>query len=109
MARLDKAAPDTLSLDLSNPRMPDEKFADEDEAIAYLYVQADLSELIQSIGNSGWLDFEPLIVEEPTRTVVEGNRRLAALRIIASLAFSSSSRSPFRSLYTPTPHRPKSK
>ena len=34
MARLDKAAPDTLSLDLSNPRMPDAKFTDEDEAVA---------------------------------------------------------------------------
>lgn len=84
MARLDKAAPDTLSLDLSNPRMPDTEFAGEDEAIAYLYAQADLGELIQSIGNSGWLDFEPLIVEEKSRTVIEGNRRLAALRIIAS-------------------------
>lgn len=84
MARLDKASPDTLSLDLANPRIPDAKFTDEEEAIGYLYAQADLGELIQSIGNSGWLDFEPLIVEESTRTVVEGNRRLAALRIIAS-------------------------
>ena len=84
MARLDQASPDTLSLDLSNPRIPDARFTDEEEAIFYLYTQADLGELIQSIGNSGWLDFEPLIVEESTRTVIEGNRRLAALRIIAS-------------------------
>lgn len=84
MARLDKASPDTLSLDLANPRIPDAKFTDEEAAIAYLYTQADLGELIQSIGNSGWLDFEPLIVEKSTQTVVEGNRRLAALRIIGS-------------------------
>jgi hypothetical protein len=84
MARLDKTAPSTLSLDLSNPRMPDATFTNENEAIAYLYAQADLGELIQSIGNSGWLEFEPLIVEESTMTVVEGNRRLAALRILAN-------------------------
>lgn len=83
MARLDKTAPGTLTLDLSNPRMPDATFTDENEAIGYLYAQADLGELIQSIGNSGWLDFEPLIVEESTMIVVEGNRRLAALRILA--------------------------
>lgn len=84
MARLEKVTPDTLSLDLANPRMPEATFKDENEAIAYLYTQADLGELIQSIGNSGWLDFEPPIVEEGTRTVIEGNRRLAALRILAS-------------------------
>jgi len=84
MARLNQASPDELTLDLENPRIPDARFADEEEAIDYLYSQADLGELIQSIGNSGWLDFEPLIVEESTRTVIEGNRRLAALRIIAN-------------------------
>lgn len=104
MARLERRHP-TLSLDLSNPRMPDAKFTDEDEAIAYLYVQADLGELIQSIGNSGWLDFEPLIVEESTRTVVEGNRRLAALRIIASPRLQQQFKASFRSRCTPTLYR----
>ncbi|MFT4234334.1 MAG: hypothetical protein QM607_04960 [Microbacterium sp.] len=66
--------------------MPDASFKTEDEAIAYLFTQADLGELIQSIGNSGWLDFEPLIVEEDSMTVIEGNRRLAALRILADSA-----------------------
>jgi hypothetical protein len=84
MARPDRTAPSTLSLDLANPRIPDVTFNNENEAIAYLYAQADLGELIQSIGNSGWLEFEPLIVEESTKTVVEGNRRLAALRILGS-------------------------
>lgn len=83
MARLDRAAPNTLKLDLQNPRIPDATFRSEDEALEYLFTQADLGELIQSIGNSGWLDFEPLIVEEASMTVIEGNRRLAALRILA--------------------------
>ena len=84
MPRLADTAPGQLRLDLVNPRIPDATFRTEDEALRYLYAQADLSELIQSIGNSGWLDFEPLIVEESTNTVIEGNRRLAALRILAN-------------------------
>lgn len=84
MARLASVAPGELKLDLVNPRIPDATFETQDEALHYLYAQADLGELIQSIGNSGWLDFEPLIVEEVTNTVIEGNRRLAALRILAN-------------------------
>lgn len=86
MPRLGSAAPSDLKLDLQNPRIPDASFKTEDEALEYLFAQADLGELIQSIGNSGWLDFEPLIVEEGSMTVVEGNRRLAALRILANPA-----------------------
>lgn len=83
MPQLVNIAPSDLKLDLRNPRIPDASFKSDHEAIHYLYLQADLSELIQSIGNSGWLDFEPLIVEEATKTVIEGNRRLATLRILA--------------------------
>ena len=84
MPRLASVAPGQLKLDLVNPRIPDAAFRTEDDALRYLYAQADLGELIQSIGNSGWLDFEPLIAEEATNTVIEGNRRLAALRILAN-------------------------
>lgn len=83
MPRLDSVAPSELKLDLINPRIPDAQFDDENEVLEYLYKQADLGELIQSIGNSGWLDFEPLIVEEHTNVVIEGNRRLATLRVLA--------------------------
>ena len=73
-----------LHLDLKNPRNPDIDFEDETDALEYLYTTADLPELIQSIGNSGWQNFEPLIVEKPTMTVIEGNRRLGALRILST-------------------------
>lgn len=76
--------PRDLHLDLQNPRMPDESFDDETEAILYLVDNADVSELVQSITTSGWFDYEPLIVLEDTKVVLEGNRRLAALRIIGS-------------------------
>lgn len=86
MTTLAEVAPGDLRLDLANPRMPDATFGSEDEALQFLYSQADLSELIQSIGNSGWLDFEPPIVEQDTMIVIEGNRRLAALKILADPA-----------------------
>lgn len=73
---------DELRLDLRNPRKPGVEFNGESEALEYLVEHADVKELISSITRSGWLDFEPLIVERDTKTVVEGNRRLAALRLI---------------------------
>lgn len=72
-----------LKLDPRNPRLPDEVFGSEDETIAELVANADLEELVQSIGNAGWLNFEPPIVERDSNIVVEGNRRLAALRVLA--------------------------
>lgn len=76
-------APATLRLDLKNPRMPDEGFADEDAALEWLVDEASLDELIQSIASSGWIDYEPLIVLKRTLEVIEGNRRLAALRLLS--------------------------
>jgi hypothetical protein len=77
------AAVADLHIDLNNPRVPEESFTSETEALKYLVDHADVKELVQSIGRSGWLDFEPLIVLEPGNIVIEGNRRLAALRLIA--------------------------
>jgi hypothetical protein len=71
-----------LRLDKQNPRMPDDTFTDDIEAIEFLADVGALEELVQSIATSGWIDFEPLIVLEPTSEVIEGNRRLAALRLI---------------------------
>lgn len=81
--RDDFADPKDLHLDLQNPRIPDESFGSEDDVLEYLLDHADVDELVQSILSSGWLDYEPLIVLEQGKVVLEGNRRLAALRIIA--------------------------
>lgn len=75
-----------LKLDLENPRMPEKKFATEGEALEYLVDVGSLEELVQSIALSGWVDVEPLIVLRPTNEVIEGNRRLAALRLVADPA-----------------------
>lgn len=75
--------PDELRFDLANPRFIDQKFKEEIEIIQYLYDHVDVDELIQSILSAGYVDFEPLIVLKEKLIVLEGNRRLAALKIIA--------------------------
>lgn len=58
------------------------KFNSDAETIKYMLDSHDVDELVRSILASGWLDYEPLIVEEKTNIVLEGNRRLAALKLI---------------------------
>ncbi|MBM6622632.1 hypothetical protein JTF08_13535 [Micrococcaceae bacterium RIT802] len=70
-----------LLLDPRNPRMPDRVAENQDSALLELAEVADLSELVNSISNSGWINYEPLIAL-PDGTVIEGNRRLAALKVI---------------------------
>ena len=76
---------DWLVLDYRNPRLIhlEEKATDED-IIAQLYRAEDLRELLQSIASNGYLDIEPLIVlaENGHLVVLEGNRRLAAIRLL---------------------------
>ena len=46
--------------------------------------QADLMELVESIAANGYLDLEPLFVieEKGEKVVVEGNRRVAAIKVL---------------------------
>lgn len=59
---------------------------DSDEAvIARLYRTAELDELLESISTNGYLDIEPLVVtaaSDGALIVLEGNRRLATLRLL---------------------------
>ena len=81
-----------LHLDRENPRLVDGPAGAADEAIiARLYQSAELDELLQSISANGYLDIEPLVViDAPAKkvaegdglVVLEGNRRLATLRLL---------------------------
>jgi hypothetical protein len=82
-----KVPVDLLDFDENNPRFtPDKKpVGSGDEAvIAMLATSADLSELIQSISTSGYINIEPIIVIERDGrlAVLEGNRRLAAVKVL---------------------------
>lgn len=81
---------DSLALDRQNPRLVNGTGKATDEEIAQRFHQAeDLGELLQSIAANGYLDIEPLVVvQESGRLVVlEGNRRLAAIRLFREPAF----------------------
>lgn len=83
----EKVSVELLDFDQNNPRFtPDKKpSSDGDSAvIAMLASSADLSELIQSISTAGYINIEPLIVIERDGrlAVLEGNRRLAAVKAL---------------------------
>lgn len=79
-----------LDLDLNNPRLEtgiDLETGTEDEVIETLYDIAALDELITSICSNQYQNLEPLIViSKPNGhfRVIEGNRRLAAIKLIRS-------------------------
>lgn len=76
-----------LRLDRENPRLLGDAERDSEEAIiARLYRTAELDELLESISVNGYLDIEPLVVTDGTDgtlIVLEGNRRLATLRLLS--------------------------
>ena len=82
---------DALLLDPENPRLAETlKDASQAELLRELYQSYDLEPLLLSLAQSGYFTEEPLIgvPTEPSEegnarfTIVEGNRRLAALKIL---------------------------
>jgi hypothetical protein len=77
-----------LKFDNDNPRLEDGRDRpphDDTAMIKSLRDVAALGELVQSICANGYKDIEPLIVKGPEEgpfTVLEGNRRLASIRLI---------------------------
>ena len=76
-----------LTFDTSNPRLPEFDLsanAKEADVIKVLWDAMDVEELVMSIAASGFFPHEPLIVaqEEGKNVVIEGNRRLAAVKIL---------------------------
>lgn len=75
-----------LQFDEDNPRLPENlRGAAPEELARYYYENTVVSDLVQSMAESGFFPHEPMIVTPKGRkkfTVVEGNRRLTALYII---------------------------
>jgi hypothetical protein len=83
-----KFALDELVFDPKNPRLPNELSGvkDEKQIIEHMLRDESLLELMKSIGQSGYYYSEPLLVV-PSKNkfiVVEGNRRLAALKLLSN-------------------------
>ena len=82
-----KVSVDLLRLDDQNPRLTNRPERSEAALIAELYRSAELDELLLSMSSNGYLDIEPLVVMEAAAkgelVVLEGNRRLASLRLLS--------------------------
>ena len=81
-----KVSTELLDFDPENPRLIEDaiKNPTESQIILALADTADLSEIVQSIAANGYIDIEPLIAQriKDRWRVLEGNRRLAAIRIL---------------------------
>ncbi len=80
-----------LAFDLKNPRLPEFGLTDrstEIEVIKVLWDAMDVKELAMSIAASGFFPHEPVIVaqEAGKNVVIEGNRRLAAVKLLLNPA-----------------------
>ncbi len=78
-----------LDLDPANPRLVEDgiKNPTDSQIIIALAEMADLGEIVESIAANGYMDIEPMIAQPKDNarwTVLEGNRRLAAIRILQS-------------------------
>lgn len=86
--KIQKISVDLLKFDPINPRIPNEiDGSDENEVIGYLLSDANVDDLMKSLLSQGYFEGEPLLVcpsksNDGTYIVVEGNRRLGALKLI---------------------------
>ena len=73
---------DELEFDKQNPRLP--TTVKESEIIKYLATKTGIEDLMISIGENGFFDGEAIVVTPANGkyTVLEGNRRLAALKLL---------------------------
>lgn len=76
-----------LTFDRNNPRLVDSGLKDnstETEIIEVLWNTMDVRELVMSIAASGFFSHEPIIIAEENgkNVVIEGNRRLAAVKLL---------------------------
>lgn len=103
---------DDLHFDPENPRIPSSvDTTDEEELLAWMLSDANLLNLMRSIGTHGYFTGEPLLVvpegDQDEFRVVEGNRRLAALRLLENPELAPRSRSRVvTSIASEASHRP---
>jgi hypothetical protein len=80
-------SPQELCFDTENPRLAAQyglrRGSSDEEVINSLKEVADLDELLLSIASNGYIKIEPMIIigKKPPYKVIEGNRRLAAIKL----------------------------
>ena len=80
--------PEQLCLDPENPRLTGQEFSVDDQTaiLRFLWQDKEVSELVDSIAHNGYWEQEVLfaVKESGKHVVVEGNRRLAAVKLLRS-------------------------
>ena len=86
---------DDLEFDKQNPRLPTTVSTKESEIIKYLATKTGIEDLMISIGENGFFDGEAIVATPANGkyTVLEGNRRLAALRLLQDPGLAGNRRS----------------
>lgn len=101
---------DLLVLDSHNPRLPKSKHgSSEQEILKYMLIDSSLIELMLAIGENDFFPGEQLLVvpvAEDTYKVVEGNRRLSALKILNNPALAEVHTSKIEKVLAETTFRP---
>jgi hypothetical protein len=87
--RVVQLCPDVLDFDLENPRLTQSSLTgdeSEEEVIEFLWKEMNVEEIALSIAARGYFEHEPLFaLKNGSRyTVIEGNRRLAAVKVLRS-------------------------
>lgn len=80
-------AAEDLHFDYENPRLVElgvDKGTTEEQMVQLLWETMDVREIVMSIASGGFFRFDPLIVDstDGRNVVIEGNRRLAAVRVV---------------------------
>ena len=80
----EKVAVERLHLDADNPRLTDGQELSQDALLRRLWREYAVHEIAMSIAANGYFDHEPLFVAEENNelVVVEGNRRLVAVKVL---------------------------
>ena len=99
-----------LAFDRENPRLRGFDLAadaSDSDVIKLLWDAMDVRELVMSIASSGFFRHDPLIVvpEDKTNVVIEGNRRLAAVKVLLSPALAETVGGRIPSIDAPDRHK----
>lgn len=99
-----------LQLDSDNPRLPKSLHGQsEAEILEYMLLDASLIELMLAIGKNDFFPGEQLLVvkkEDDNYKVVEGNRRLSALKILSNPEIANVQKSKIQQVLEETEYRP---
>ena len=99
-----------LELDSCNPRLPKSYHGKTDgEIIDYLLLESSLVELMQAIGENDYFPGEQLLVVKngDKYTVIEGNRRLTAVRLLDNPALAKVQTKKVNKIYSEAQFFPK--